>query len=37
MYQLLTKYKADETVKHVGTAAKYSLKWDKEKNVALVP
>jgi hypothetical protein len=37
IYHLSTKYKAIYTVKHVGTAAKYTLKWDKEKDVSLVP
>lgn len=37
IYHLSTKYKAIETVKHVGTAAKYTLKWDKEKDLSIVP
>jgi len=37
IYHLSTKYKAIYTVKHVGTAAKNTLKWDKEKDLSLVP
>ena len=37
IYHLPTKYKANETGKHVQTAAKYTLNWDKEENLSLAP